>query len=400
MANLYLFTASYPFGSSETFIEDEIFSLAQKFSRVEITPLVGKPPQTREVPNNCIVNLPIIHSRFQQYTKGLCNGKAFCLFVKEFWRKRVYRNKLAIKTWFIAYAQSCNILKSKDVKRIISNICDSDVCYFYWGKGCNILAAFYPNKAHYVNRFHGEWDLWEESSGGYGPLRDIIARNLDSAVFISKLGQNYFLKKYPYCNTQVFPLGTIDMGLSVADKNDDNCVRVVSCSTVYPLKRVDLIYDSLCELSKKHSVKWTHIGDGPTFGELKAKVSGNMNEALVVELLGGKTRTEVLEIYKERHFDIFINLSTNEGVPVSIMEAISFGIPVVATNVGATSEIVQPEVGELVEKDTTPMEVAKVIDAVLNTANELHPREFWMLHYNAEKNYSEFSNYLFSLAGE
>lgn len=60
---------------------------------------------------------------------------------------------------------------------------------------------------------------------------------------------------------------------------------------------------------------------------------------------------QVMNYYKEHHFDVFINMSTNEGVPVSIMEAASFGIPIIATNVGGTSEIVQPSVGMLLSSN-------------------------------------------------
>ena len=38
--------------------------------------------------------------------------------------------------------------------------------------------------------------------------------------------------------------------------------------------------------------------------------------------------------------DLFLTVSANEGIPVSIMEAQSFGIPVIATDVGGISEIV------------------------------------------------------------
>ena len=40
------------------------------------------------------------------------------------------------------------------------------------------------------------------------------------------------------------------------------------------------------------------------------------------------------------HIDLFINTSSSEGVPVSIMEALSVGIPIIATDVGGTKEIV------------------------------------------------------------
>ena len=48
----------------------------------------------------------------------------------------------------------------------------------------------------------------------------------------------------------------------------------------------------------------------------------------------------MLDYYKNNIIDIFINLSASEGIPVSIMDAISFGIPCIATNVGGTGEIV------------------------------------------------------------
>jgi len=45
---------------------------------------------------------------------------------------------------------------------------------------------------------------------------------------------------------------------------------------------------------------------------------------------------DVLNYYASNPVDVFINTSSSEGLPVSIMEAMSFGIPVIATNVGGT----------------------------------------------------------------
>ena len=45
---------------------------------------------------------------------------------------------------------------------------------------------------------------------------------------------------------------------------------MVSCSTVYPLKRVDLIFDALNSIKGK-KIEWTHLGGGQKFDELVAK---------------------------------------------------------------------------------------------------------------------------------
>lgn len=46
---------------------------------------------------------------------------------------------------------------------------------------------------------------------------------------------------------------------------------------------------------------------------------------------------------------------------MSIMEAVSFGIPVVASDVGGTSEIVNSDLGILFPKDITPQQLKSII---------------------------------------
>ena len=58
--------------------------------------------------------------------------------------------------------------------------------------------------------------------------------------------------------------------------------------------------------------------------------------------LAGPIQNEALMRYYQQHpADLFINTSSSEGLPVSIMEACSFGIPAIATPCWRTSEIVQ-----------------------------------------------------------
>ena len=89
-------------------------------------------------------------------------------------------------------------------------------------------------------------------------------------------------------------------------------------------------------------------------------------------------------------------MSTSEGVPVSIMEAMSFGIPILATDVGSTAEEVPKQVGELLSPNPTIEEITAKIHLILNS--NYYPREFWKENYNAKKNYSEFANMLLNLS--
>lgn len=388
--NLFIFTAEFPFLRKENFLEDEINYLAQEFDAITIFPLSGY-GQPRPIPSNCTVN------------NGLCKGKAakkllgilglwrvFPLYLNEYFSKGIYKSLKKTKSLFTNMTICSYYMQSDLVKMLVKELKQDDVVYFYWGVVYNTVAPFLKGKAKLVSRFHGDWDLWDASGNeGYKPQREALTSSLDSAVFISNKGRKFFHSLYPNVHTEVFHLGSRDIGL--ARKSQDGVVRIVSCSTVYPLKRVPLIYESVKTL-QGINVKWTHIGGGPDFEQLKELVKecpGNID----VELTGAVSMDMVFDYYRKNPVDIFINLSTNEGVPVSIMEAISQDIRVVATNVGGNSEIVTPETGVLVSPNPSPSEVGTAIKEVLQK-KDLAPRQFWGKEFNAVKNYTAFAKYL------
>jgi glycosyltransferase involved in cell wall biosynthesis len=58
-----------------------------------------------------------------------------------------------------------------------------------------------------------------------------------------------------------------------------------------------------------------------------------------IKFLGERTQPEVIEILKQT--DIFVNPSYSEGLPTSVLEAASLGLPIIATDVGGTREIIE-----------------------------------------------------------
>ncbi len=113
---------------------------------------------------------------------------------------------------------------------------------------------------------------------------------------------------------------------------------IVSFSNVIPLKRVELIFEVLNGLVN-HEIRWVHFGDGQNLPELEQKIALEKKSHLTVEFRGRVSNEEVLDFYKQEGPYFFINLSTSEGIPVSIMEAFSVGIPVVATAVGGSPKL-------------------------------------------------------------
>ena len=67
-----------------------------------------------------------------------------------------------------------------------------------------------------------------------------------------------------------------------------------------------------------------------------------------VLITGCLTRAETLN--KLKNADIFVLTSNYEGFPITILEAMSFGLPVIASDVGGVSEIVDNSVGYLIKR--------------------------------------------------
>ena len=135
----------------------------------------------------------------------------------------------------------------------------------------------------------------------------------------------------------------------------------------------------------------------PYVEEMASKIMpGNVRH----HFLGNLPNDKVISFYKNNPVDLFVHVSSSEGgVPVSIMEAQSCGIPVVATSVGGSKEIVSDEVGKLLKENPTPEQIAENISSILdNPELAIEKRKTsklnWQDHYNADKNYAEFASRL------
>src|SRR5690606_434106 len=98
-----------------------------------------------------------------------------------------------------------------------------------------------------------------------------------------------------------------------------------------------------------------------------------------------------------------INTSSSEGIPVSMMEAMSLGIPCIGTDVGGVAEIIQDEInGFLMPTDPTAEIVSNYLQNYIDLSIEgkrqfrLNAFHTWQEKFNAENNYKDFINKIIS----
>ena len=103
----------------------------------------------------------------------------------------------------------------------------------------------------------------------------------------------------------------------------------------------------------------------------------------------------MIAYYKSTHVDLFLTASETEGgTPVSIMEAFSFGVPAVGTDVGGIPEMINAGTGFLLSANPTPQEIAAAIAAAKKTALRSNARQMWHASFYDKANHTRFASEL------
>jgi glycosyltransferase involved in cell wall biosynthesis len=278
---------------------------------------------------------------------------------------------------------------------------NSDITFYsYWlNTGAHAISTLGFPKSIKIARAHGS-DLYEEKSQhGYLPLLYFTCRRLDRLFFISQNGLEYFSGKITGINNfKVSRLGVNQPDQYSGEMVKTNSFNIVSCSNLIPLKRIHLIIKALSSIKSDKEIKWFHFGEGILMKELMVLAAEQLGQKNRVNysFMGHYSNDELMKFYKNHQIDLFINTSFTEGVPVSIMEAQSYGIPVIATDVGGVKELVRKGTGFLLNVDFKIEELTDRIEYFMN----LDPEERkgfkanafsnWEENYNASKNYRQF----------
>jgi glycosyltransferase involved in cell wall biosynthesis len=409
---LFLFTSSYPYSSAaeDTFIEPELPHLQKHFKTIIMIPRTLRGTRA-QVP--AYINVDTSLGEKLRLGDGILPALNICLnaiLSKIFYYELIKKKKLLFhyrSLMFLVYFSGVSHIVQKWLKKFLENqkpVLSSTLFYTYWLNEvplgiCQIKAEKPEMKI--ICRAHGG-DMFEDRyNPPYLPFRPEIFEFINKIYIASKNGAKYLSKKYPE-HKQIFKVSLLGVADPQSETNmsTDGIFRIVSCSFLRPVKRIDLLISGLKELGimrKNQEFEWIHIGDGPLKASLEKLAATLLPNNIKHKFFGFLPNSGVIEYYKNNPIDVFINVSASEGGnPVSIMEAQSCGIPVIASAVGGNKEIISDKVGILLSPNPSPEEIARAIldfieDPSLIKERKINSKINWKENYNAEKNFSNFS---------
>lgn len=287
--------------------------------------------------------------------------------------------------------QMCEIVEVENI----------EIIYTYWCTQATITALRLKKKFPWlkvVTRLQG-YDLYiERTEMAWQAMRGFVAQRCDHLFFVCDAGREYFCEHWPMAEPNkctVAYLGSRALQTGRWGTRAKNQLSIISCSNIIPLKRVALIADALATLPEEIKVTWNHIGSGELYNSTIEYTTQLLRAKSNIQwkFWGRIANNKLEEIYSRVEPQLFITTSSSEGLPVSIQEGFSAGIPAIATAVGGNSELILNGVtGFLLSPDPAPQEIANQIVRFYKLSFEQKAdmqnaaKKLWQEKYNGKKN--------------
>lgn len=417
---LYIIVSDYPYGNGEPFLEDELIALSKKFEKITliITNPVGLNERTAKfpIPENIAFEYYVSENNLKSRIKALNFAITNPLIRDEI---RILKNNYNLELSFSSLRLLFSyIIHGLEFFNFLQNLINKDNChkgsyyfYSYWCTYFTFSLALLKKRNKEIKTFtrvHG-WDLYMfRHKPAYLPFRNFIFSSIDRIFTISENGRDYLLSTVP--GVDETKVKTNYLGTSVNNfpiqPADRKKLFIITLSFISKVKRLELVAESI-SLINNFDIEWHHLGgyiDNTVLIEQDAKKLLEHKKNVTYKFHGTLSKNEIFEFLKNHPVNLLINTSWSEGLPVSIMEAMSFGIPVIATDVGGSKEIVEHKKnGFLLSANPSVMEVKEAIESI-HSLSDLEYKSLstnayytWDQKFNNSKNNEAFIKELLSL---
>ena len=182
----------------------------------------------------------------------------------------------------------------------------------------------------------------------------------------------------------------INNGVNIEQHNkvvlENNIIQLLVVSRLVSQKNIDSIIKAV-KVMENENIILNIVGDGSEINNLKLLVKKYELDKKI-NFIGKIENTKLNEYLKNA--DIFIQASNYEGLPHSILEAMNFEIPILSTDVGGCSVLLNKgERGYIIPMPVSEVEISEGIRKIINNKNEAKSKARLAKNYlNQEHNFN------------
>lgn len=165
-----------------------------------------------------------------------------------------------------------------------------------------------------------------------------VLLKVDTLVVLSHTWQSYFKILYPHLKIKIVP-NIVEEPISISTRNKaDGCIKAIFLGLICEEKGIFDLMDVISKYKDYLKGKFNLYigGNGDSERLCNEIVEYGIQDIVSYEgWIGKEEKARLLSIS-----DVFVLPSYVEGVPISILEAMSYELPIISTNVGGIPEIV------------------------------------------------------------
>jgi glycosyltransferase involved in cell wall biosynthesis len=238
-----------------------------------------------------------------------------------------------------------------------------------------VLAAKLAGTKKIIHTIHGPY--MASGTGYNASLKKSVRRFLENlfslAVYrfvpVSLAIKSYLLTDFRINPEKITPIhnGIAALDRSLKNHSDSQILRLITVGRVAKIKNHTMMLTGLRKaLDSGAQVNLTIVGDGPELTAMRTLCT-SLKLDHAVEFLG--FRTDIAHIMSDK--DVYILTSDYEGISIALLEAMSLGLPAIATAVGGVPEtVLNQQTGLLIDKNNA----RALADAILFMANNKSER--------------------------
>ncbi len=239
-----------------------------------------------------------------------------------------------------------------------------------WGTLCE--GAIGAKLARVPVIIHGEHGTIQDRQRNI-PIQRFFWNLTDQILSVSHAHRDRLAKtiNYPSDKIEVIINGVDTVCFSAQKKNesirkelgiDNKDIVIGTVGRLVPVKNHSMLIEAFAIISRRYSnIKLVLVGDGPLKSEL-IKLSDSLEISSNVVFTG--RRDDIPEIL--RCMDIFVLSSHSEGMSNTILEAMSSGLPVIATDVGGNPSLVDKDITGLLVESEKPGSLAELLSRLID----------------------------------
>lgn len=219
------------------------------------------------------------------------------------------------------------------------------------------------------------------SDDGYLKISADNDKFIDKHVVVSKTIKNQLIDKY---NINYNKIGLIYNGIDINKFNPDNFDKQKCCQDLNipnnkkiitfigrfsQEKNPDVFVKIAQEMSDEDSLFFIMAGEGIIFDKIKKQIKKAKLKNIL--LLGNINKVaELLKVSK-----VLINTSSMEGLSITILEAMSMGVPVIANNINGNAELIENNHNGYLIDNNNPDDFKQKIEILFNDKNNYSKRQ-------------------------